>query len=129
MDKIAGRPDRLLPYIKRQQLIWLAGIWEGEGSFCKPKPSRPKEPICSIRMNDEDVIAQVSSLVGVKYHKIHTQQYKDRGWNPGYALHFKGKRAREFMHLIRPLMYSRRQAAIDYALEMADNYDKQIQEC
>lgn len=122
MAETRSRQKRYLPYIKRQQLIWLAGLWEGEGSFCKPSPSRDKEVKCSIGMCDEDVIKHVAKLLGVKYTKIHTEAMKEKQHSARYTIQFRGTRAEEFMRLVRPFMFSRRQKAIDDALSAVEEF-------
>ena len=98
--------------IEPKQLHWLSGLLEAEGSFLKPSPSSPNTPKIQIMMTDEDIIARVSTLFGVKYHQV----YPKKATKPTFACHLRGKRAVALMKLLYPLMSKRRQIQIDRAL-------------
>jgi len=102
--------------VPENQLYWLAGLLEGEGSFLKPTPSAPNRPIVGLQSTDEDVIAKVAQIFGLKYGSWHSDLYKDKGWKRVFRVYLRGARAVEFMLLIKPLMGSRRQQQIDCAL-------------
>jgi hypothetical protein len=97
-------------------LHWLAGLLEGEGSFCVGLPSHPNSSSVHITMADEDVVAKVADIWRVKYHRFYSQQYQTNGWRPVYSAKITGRRAVQLMTLIRPLMGKRRQAQIDRAI-------------
>lgn len=97
------------------ELYWLAGLLEGEGSFCTAPPSSTQNGILiSLQMTDEDVIAKVSELFGVKYSapKLRNPKHKQ-----AYQLSLRGRRAKEVMLMIKPLMSLRRQQQIQRALD------------
>lgn len=103
-------------------LHWLAGLLEGEGSFCVGLPSHPNSSSIHIKMVDEDVIAKVSATWGVKYWRYYPKQYEANGWRPVYVSKVTGRRAVEFMTMLRPLMGKRRQGQIDRAIaSFSDN--------
>jgi hypothetical protein len=97
-------------------LYWLAGLLEGEGSFCVGLPSHPNSSSIHIKMVDEEVIAKVSAIWGVKYHRYFPKRYEASGWRPVYVSKVTGRRAVEFMMLLCPLMGKRRQGQIDRAI-------------
>lgn len=97
-------------------LHWLAGLLEGEGTFTAGVPSYPHKPIVALHMTDEDVVAQVAVLFGVKYHNDRSDQRRNKLWRPSFRVRVTGKRAVEWMTVLRPLMGQRRQTQIDRAL-------------
>jgi hypothetical protein len=97
-------------------LHWLAGLLEGEGSFCAGIPSRPYSPIIIIKMTDEDTISKVASIFRVKYYLSTPTRYEEKGWKPAFAVRITGKHAVDWMTLLRPLMGKRRQAQIAKAI-------------
>ncbi len=95
-------------------LYWLAGLLEAEGSFIAPPPSSPNTPLISISMTDEDVIARVANIFGVKYQSSHPKNEKHK---VAYLTRLKGFRAADLMRALYPLMSRRRQNQIERALE------------
>ena len=98
-------------------LHWLAGSLEGEGSFLKGPPSRPRSPVVSVQMTDEDVIARVAAMFGRTPSCWQSPQVR---WRPTYIVRITGAKAVAWMHALRPLMGSRRQLQIDRALASYD---------
>ncbi len=103
--------------ISENQLYWLAGILEGEGSFLKGPPSAPNRPVISMLSTDEDVIAKVASLMNVSYWGRLSEEFERNGWKKPYAVHLRGSRAVELMLILKPLMGTRRQQQIEKAIE------------
>jgi hypothetical protein len=101
------------------ELYWLAGLLEGEGSFMRPPPSSPNQPVIGLQMTDEDVIEKVSSLVGVGYRRV---RYNHPEWKPVYALQVRGGRAVRLMRELSPFMGERRRGQIDRALAGYDPF-------
>ena len=97
--------------LSETQVAWLAGLFEGEGTFLKPSPSSPRQPRVSIHMTDQDVVEKVAGLLGVKY--IHIRNLKPDKWKQTYRLDIKGKRAMALMKVIYPWMCQRRRTRID----------------
>jgi hypothetical protein len=98
-----------------EDIAWLAGIFEGEGSFMQLKKF-PGVPVMSIGMNDEDVIAKVAKLCGVDYHMTTYGPNKTKR----YQFMIRGRaRAGRLMGAMYPLMGERRQEQIKKALQFA----------
>lgn len=92
-------------------LFWLAGLLEGEGSFMHGPPSSPNSPRIAIQMTDEDIIKKVSTFFGVKYHRVKSP--KSSAYKPIFVCTVVGKRAINLMLSLKPLMGSRRASKID----------------
>lgn len=98
----------------RNELHWLAGLLEGEGSFMAGPPSDPHRPRVAIQMTDEDVIARVAAFWCVAY--IRQTDRRNTSWKPVFTVQLRGRRAVELMRRLRPLMGCRRQRQIDIAV-------------
>jgi hypothetical protein len=99
-------------------LHWLAGLLEGEGSFMVGPPSRPRAPIIALAMTDEDVVARAARLLGCKFHRVVDQ--REPRWRPAFQLRLSGARAVAWMAALQPLLGARRRAQIDRALASYD---------
>lgn len=102
--------------MKQDDLLWLAGLLEGEGSFMKGCPSKPNSPIISCKMIDEDIIYRVANLFGVSYCKRLISK-KNPKWKDIYMTQLRGMRAMSIMKQLKPLMGKRRQQQIQNALD------------
>ena len=96
------------------ELYWLAGLLEGEGSFLKGPPSRPRCPILQLAMTDSDIVARVADLFGRRVFR--SDRGVDLGFKPAYLTALKGAGAAQLMAAVRPLMGARRQTQIDGVL-------------
>jgi hypothetical protein len=94
-------------------LLWLAGLLEGEGSFFPGAPSCPHLPVLTVQMIDRDVIERAAELLGRKPFR---QKARKKHWNTTYQVRVKGERAVLWMRALRPFMGVRRQAQIDRAI-------------
>lgn len=93
---------------------WLAGLLEGEGNFT----NSGGYPVIKVSMCDRDVIARAAELLGGQaIWEVNDARARERGWSPGFATGLGGARGAELMRTVQPLMGTRRQAAIDHALE------------
>ena len=95
------------------ELYWLAGLLEGEGSFLKGPPSSPNQPVLTLSMTDQDVIARVAGLLGLRYAK---NRARLSHWKPYFSIHQRGLPAVRMMQRLRPLMGQRRREQIDAAV-------------
>jgi hypothetical protein len=95
------------------ELHWLAGLLEGEGTFMTGPPSSPRMPILAVNMTDEDVMARLGRIFNRKVQVVRARNVR---WRTSYQLRVQGSDAVRWMHLLRPLMGSRRQAQIDRAV-------------
>lgn len=89
-------------------VAWMAGLLEGEGSFVKRKVGGL--PAISIQMTDEDVIARLADMWGVKYHRSTDSRNPD--WKPCFSCAIRGSNAVEVMKLVVPHMGARRSKKI-----------------
>jgi hypothetical protein len=105
--------ERRLPAIAQQDLHWLAGLMEGEGTFLAASPSTPRSPALQVTMVDRDIVDRAGSLLGVAVMVVPPRR---KHWSTAYCVRVRGSRAVLWMNRLRPLMGSRRQRQIDRAV-------------
>lgn len=89
----------------RDDLLWLAGLLEGEGTF---DAHRGKYPRIRLAMTDRDIVGRAASLMDAKIRlSLHTAPSK-----PTWHTEISGQRAAEIMGQILPFMGSRRSGKI-----------------
>ncbi len=94
---------------------WLAGLLEGEGCFSVNRSASINAyPVISMQMCDEDSVSRAARLLGGL--NVHRAEPSRPEWRPTFKLGITGDLAARWMRTLRPLMGSRRQAAIDVAL-------------
>lgn len=103
--------------VAADDLHWLAGLLEGEGSFLEGPPSSPRYPVVALQMIDEDIVTRVAAMFA---RKPGTWQPREAHWQPIYLVRITGAKAVAWMNALRPLMGVRRQAQIDRALASYD---------
>jgi hypothetical protein len=94
---------------------WLAGIMEGEGSFCFLKNGKRKSGVIKIQigMTDRDVIDRVAKLMeNAPVYNLRIRP--DR--KPAYLVAKTGYAAERIMIFLRPMMGERRKSQIDESL-------------
>lgn len=105
------------------ELMWVAGLLEGEGSFgCY---GDRKRPLVCIGMNDLDVVESFAGWFNANFppHGAHerparvTVRPPRGGSNRAYIVQIRSRRALQLMSLLRPYMGTRRQAKIDEVFE------------
>jgi hypothetical protein len=99
--------------LDRRKLAWLVGLMEGEGTFVRGSPAKPRRPTTAIGMCDEDVIRRVADLWGTR---VWTIQLKNPRHKPVYRTELVGGSAVALMALLRPHLSQRRQVQIDEAI-------------
>ena len=99
-----------------EELSWLAGWLEGEGSFLAPPPSDRRRARVSAVARDLDVVARVARILGVSPIVQRDPRGRARGWSPLYRVLCRGSRAVELMTAIEGMMGERRRAQIRRAL-------------
>ncbi len=99
-----------------ESLDWLAGLLEGEGSFCPAPPSSPNRPYIALAMTDEDVVARACRILEVNYQLIRTKNEAHKDY---YLAQLRGERAVDFMRTLCPKMGIRRQGQI---MRVVQNY-------
>jgi hypothetical protein len=102
-----------LPPISQQDLHWLAGLLEGEGTFLVGPPSAPRTPAVQVSMVDRDIIERAGALLGTAVTVVPSRR---EGSKTAYCVRVRGARGVLWMHRLRPLMGARRQAQIDRAV-------------
>lgn len=107
-----GRRQRELPYIKRQQLIWLAGLSEGEACFAAQKNNGC--PVYTLAMTDKDVVEHVAKLIDAS-----CRMYKPKKahWSNYYVTRISGFKASQLFELLKPYMFERRKQKIEEILD------------
>ncbi|UDL14635.1 LAGLIDADG endonuclease [Arthrobacter phage KeAlii] len=89
----------------RDDLLWLAGLLEGEGTF---DAHRGKYPRIRLAMTDRDIVGRAASLMDAKIRlSLHTAPAK-----PTWHTEISGQRAAEIMSQILPFMGTRRSGKI-----------------
>jgi hypothetical protein len=106
-----------------EELAWLAGLLEGEGSFFLRKLyRRPKNspawtqliPHIQVGMTDHDVVKRVADLMGVG---VTLRSEPSRRGKAIFATALSGWRADRLMRRLLPMMGKRRSGQIKTALE------------
>src|SRR6266704_613078 len=105
--------------MEREQLIWLAGWLEGEGSFGTHKASL--QPIIQGESTDLDVVERASIIAGSKLYGPYISNHNNlkkrpKSVKPYYKISLWGKPAAELMMSLYPLMGTRRRGQILIAL-------------
>ena len=96
----------------RVDLLWLAGLLEGEGTF---DAHRGKYPRIRLAMTDRDVVGRAATLMGSTIRlSLHPAPVQ-----PTWHTEISGARAAEIMRAILPFMGSRRSGRIAQALGAA----------
>ena len=96
---------------KIKDLDWLAGIWEGEGSFnlgkIKGKYIYPK---MTLGMTDKDIVQRIARIVGANVNGPYLPKYPNAKWM--YHISLSGKKAIHWMLVLFSDLGKRRQAKI-----------------
>ena len=104
---------RELAPIADDDLHWLAGLLDGEGSFLAGPPSAPRSPAVQVSMADRDVVERAGALLGVAVMVVPSRR---EGWRTAYSVRVRGAPAVLWMERLRPLMGTRRREQIDRAV-------------
>jgi CMP-N-acetylneuraminic acid synthetase len=102
-----------------EELCWLAGWLEGEGSFASGTSNLTR---CQVRgvSTDKDVIEKVAALMGCTSFKQNRRTQDKAHWKDTYRAILCGQKAFDLMARLYPLMCERRQQQIKKAM---DNYN------
>jgi len=108
--------------MEKHELWWVAGLLEGEGSFCltAPKPSKPqyRYPQVEINMCDLDVLERFVETVGIGNKISGPHRTRSAHHRPTYGWRVAGQNAAWLMVQVLPLMGERRAAKIREVLEV-----------
>lgn len=114
--------------MERNDLLWLAGLWDAEGCFStaqggKPSPHGGKQMIARIAMTDADIIEYVHKLMSCK--NTIKEKNDQRCNNTSSVLRKKlyiltnyGKEARDFALSLAPFLSNRRRLRIEELTEV-----------
>lgn len=89
----------------REDIVWLAGLLEGEGCF---DLQRNRYPRVRLAMVDRDVVGRAATLFGSSIRLT----LKPKPASPIFHAEVQGPRAAEIMRAILPYMGARRSAKI-----------------
>jgi len=105
-----------------EDLHWLAGILEAEGSFLKPVPSAPNSPVITIQTTDKDIANRVANMFSVCVSEYQPKKTTKSGELPKKVniVSLRGKRAVSWMIKLKGLMGVRRQQQIVDAVAAYD---------
>ena len=95
--------------IPRDDLIWLAGLAEGEACFDLHKGRSPR---IRVGMTDKDTVQRVASLLGSSCRL----QLRPAPYSALWHAEIQGERAAVLMEALLPLMGARRSSRIALAL-------------
>lgn len=98
-------PTQTVEPVSHDDLLWLAGWWEGEGCFS----GNGQLPRMQVSCSDKDVIERAARILGVSVKDKAPHASNKRKC---YYLSVNGHRARVWMLRLLPLMGERRQAKI-----------------
>lgn len=110
----------LLPEISPADLLWLAGLLEGEGCFSEQYKHAPTMrgfyvlPSIQLAMTDRDVVLRAGKLIGGNQKRLRSS--KLRSYKRQFNWRVNGKRAVHVMSLLLPLMGLRRTRRITQIL-------------
>lgn len=90
--------------MKEIMTAWVAGLFEGEGSFCFHK-NIPKS--LSITSTDLDVLEKVKNNFGGNIYK-ENRSTKKAHWKDAYVWHLSLNKIPEFFEMIKPFLGKRR---------------------
>lgn len=98
--------------LEKEEISWLAGLLEGEGSFLPQKEGH--SVVISLQMTDEDVVSKVATMFEISYCQPKKQKEHHK---QSYKLSLRGSKALEVMKLVKPYMGKRRSEKIQECIE------------
>lgn len=94
-----------MPILYQHQIMWLAGLLEGEGSFCISKNT----PRLCLQMTDPDIVEQAADILK---SSVWSSKRLTKGDKRVYACGKAGLSAIEWMRILKPYLGIRRQQQI-----------------
>lgn len=110
--------------MKDSDFMWLVGLLEGEGTFCKAPPTQPTSPFLAVNMTDKDIVSRVADLFGVACCSAGVP--KKSHWKPSYKATLRGAKAVHLMQLLKPHMGIRRQQQIESVISSYTHVTKRL---
>lgn len=96
------------------EILWLAGLLEGEGCFLPGPPSEPNACRIVLVTTDKDVAETAQQLMGAR--SLTRRPRREPHHKQAYEVQRSGNPARELMRSLYPLMSARRKKAIEAAV-------------
>ena len=106
-----------LPDITPMDLMWIAGLLEGEGCF-HGSYARNRTTVISLRMTDRDVVEKFAKLVGRPTARVNPQNGVTKKYM--WACSVTGSASRTLMQMLLPHMGERRHKKIAEVLHYFD---------
>ena len=101
--------------MSKEDLIWLAGLCEGEATF---DAQRGRYPRIRVAMTDRDVVGRIATLLGVSIRLT----LKPAPNKPVWTAELQGERAAVIMRALLPHMGARRSGKIAEILAVSEAY-------
>lgn len=99
--------------VEHNDLHWLAGLLEGEGTFLAGPPSAPETVIVRVAMTDRDVVERAGRLLERAVVPLRARQPHHR---QAFGVTVRGTAAASLMSSLRPLLGLARNVQIDTVL-------------
>ena len=107
-----------------EDLAWVAGLLEGEGSFTLRKSNVPK---IHCQMTDEDVLLKLQEKCGGKiYFSERTEEQRAKNWKDSWTWNLQGRPAADLMRELMPHMGKRRSEKIKEILSIYSKHRLKI---
>ena len=100
--------------MKQSELMWLAGLLEGEGCFHN-RSERYFSPLIQLIMTDADVVIRAAKAMNA--HKVVRGKQDSRGGKPLFRVNVYGTTAANLMQKLLPHMGERRSNKIKEILD------------
>ena len=109
-----GQHIQHISHISESDIMWLAGLLEGEGCFDQ---TNTKVPRVRLRMTDADVVDRMAMIIGAHITRVKTVPPRGLGKLESYSLEIGGISAIELMKQLLPQMGGRRSNKIREILQ------------
>lgn len=114
---------------RREELIWAAGLFEGEGYIHVSTNKSSPHPQIGLNMNDEDVVVKFAAVMGMG--KIRT--FDPRKQNPNAHIQYRWRvtswpHFHTFTDLLYEFLGARRQFTIDLARDQREEMLTEVAE-
>ncbi len=112
----------------REDVIWAAGLFEGEGTVCWVKGTPTKYyPRLQLKMTDEDVVKRFAMIFNLKYKAVNRKSFEPH-WKDVWYLDATGSKAYAPLIAMFPWLGKRRQERITSVIYKWISTTKQIKE-
>ena len=102
---------------KEESIIWFAGLFEGEGTFCV---ANNKCKGLALTSTDKDVLDQIQIYFGGSIYFYNSKVHKEH-WKDQYIWKLRSQASIDLYNSIRPYLLSRRKQRGDEWVKMWDN--------